>query len=92
MWSLTPVLDKECLKYTDIYLHGLLQSIGMLIIIPFLFSKKSRNNIFNVIKFKIDFLICLLIILSFLTSFIQLLALQYIYVAELESLKRSIGI
>ena len=26
IWSLTPVLDKECLKYTGVYLHGFLQS------------------------------------------------------------------
>ena len=34
----------------------------------------------------------LIIILGFLTAFIQLMALQYVFVAELESLKRGIGI
>ncbi len=92
IWSLTPVLDKECMKYTDLYLHGLLQAIGMLVVIPVLLIKKNTNIKLVNIKLNIKNISLSLIILSFLTSFMQLLALQYIFVAELESLKRSVGI
>ena len=30
-WSVTPVIDKICLKYTPINYHGLIQSLGMLL-------------------------------------------------------------
>ena len=40
IWSLTPVLDKECMKYTDIYLHGFIQSLGMLLFFPLIFIKQ----------------------------------------------------
>ena len=30
-WSITPVIDKICLKYTPINYHGLIQSLGMLL-------------------------------------------------------------
>ena len=40
IWSLTPVLDKECMKYSDIYLHGFIQSLGMLLFFPLIFIKQ----------------------------------------------------
>ena len=43
-------------------------------------------------KMDYDLIFFLIIILGFLTAFIQLMALQYVFVAELESLKRGIGI
>ena len=48
IWSLTPVLDKECLKYTDLYLHGFIQAIGMIVVLPLLlFNKKIAEDIFK---------------------------------------------
>ena len=43
-------------------------------------------------KMDYDLIFFLIIILGFLTAFIQLMALQHVFVAELESLKRGIGI
>ena len=92
IWSLTPVLDKECLKYTDLYLHGFLQSVGMLSILPFIFLNKQYNLSSITNKTRFDFIFYLIVALGFLTSLTQLTALQYVFVAELESLKRGIGI
>ena len=92
IWSLTPVLDKECLKYTGVYLHGFLQSFGMLLLFALIFlnSKKYKSTLMK--KTQYDIILFLIIILGFLTTFIQLVALQYVFVAELESLKRGVGI
>ena len=92
IWSLTPVLDKECLKYTGVYLHGFLQSFGMLLLFALIFlnSKKYKSTLMK--KTQYDIILFLIIILGFLTTFIQLVALKYVFVAELESLKRGVGI
>ena len=93
IWSLTPVLDKECLKHTDLYLHGFLQSSGMLFVV-FFFLYKNRLKVMK--NHNIDrkfFLVFIsLILISFLSAYFQLQALIFSLVAELESLKRSIGI
>ena len=47
----------------------------------------------NIIKkMHFDVILLFVIILGFLTTFIQLTALQFVFVAELESLKRGVGI
>ena len=92
IWSLTPVLDKECLKYTDLYMHGFLQALGMLILFPLIFFTTQQNLSMLSKKMHFDVILLFVIILGFLTTFIQLTALQFVFVAELESLKRGIGI
>ncbi len=92
IWSLTPVLDKECLKYTDVYLHGFLQALGMLVVFPLILYGKKQSIMIITRKMNIDSIFLLIIILGFLTTLIQLIALKFVYVAELESLKRGIGI
>lgn len=93
IWSLTPVLDKECMKYTDIYLHGFIQSFGMLVFFLFLFRKQVRVKTLSLYrKAEVNYLIAALVVLGFLSTFFQLLTLNYSLVAELESLKRSIGV
>ena len=89
IWSLTPVLDKQCLKYTDPYMHGFIQSAGMLIIIPIILNYKELKYNFN---FKTNILLIGLVLIGFLASLVQLIALKYNLVAVLESLKRGIGI
>ena len=42
IWSLTPVLDKLCLKNSSINIHGVIQSSGMIILLIFLSKKKRR--------------------------------------------------
>ena len=92
IWSLTTVLDKECLKYTDLYLHGFLQSFGMLLLFPLIFLNSKKYKPILMKKVHYDLIFLLIIILGFSTTYIQLMALQYVFVAELESLKRGIGI
>ena len=93
IWSLTPVLDKECMKYSDIYLHGFIQSFGMILFFPLIFRKQLRlKNLSLPKKIKVNYLILALIFLGFLSTFFQLYTLNYILVAELEALKRAIGI
>jgi drug/metabolite transporter (DMT)-like permease len=83
IWSLTPVLDKECMKYSDIYLHGFIQSLGMLLFFPLIFIKQINLKSLSLnIETKV----------SFLATFFQLYTLNHIFVAELEALKRAIGI
>ncbi len=92
IWSLTPVLDKECLKYTGLYLHGFLQSFGMLLLFSLIFLNSKKYKPILMKKMHYDLIFFLIIVLGFLTTYIQLVALQYVFVAELESLKRGIGI
>ena len=92
IWSLTPVLDKECLKYTDLYIHGFLQALGMLIVFPFVLLIRQHDIKDLITKPRFDYILYLVVILGFLTAFVQLIALQFVFVAELESLKRGIGI
>ena len=93
IWSLTPVLDKECMKYSDIYLHGFIQSLGMLLFFPLIFIKKINLKRLSLKKkIKVNFFILALVVVGFLSTFFQLFTLNHIFVAELEALKRSIGI
>ncbi len=91
IWSLTPVLDKKCLQYTDVYLHGYLQSIGWLIIILYFFLTK-KISLSNLINKNTNNLIAGIAIIGSVVSLIQLIALTYNMVPILESFKRSIGI
>ena len=50
IWSLTPVLDKICLEHSSINIHGLIQSLGMIILLIFLFRKNSNYEIVKVKK------------------------------------------
>ena len=92
IWSLTPVLDKECLKYTGVYLHGFLQSFGMLLLFPLILLNSKKYKLTLLENMHYDLIFFSIIILGFLTAFMQLIALQYVFVAELESFKRGIGI
>ena len=91
IWSLTPVLDKKCLQYTDVYLHGYFQSIGWLIIIPYFFLNK-KISLSNLANRNTKHLIAGIAIIGSVVSLTQLIALTYNMVPILESFKRSIGI
>jgi drug/metabolite transporter (DMT)-like permease len=93
IWSLTPVLDKECMTYSDIYLHGFIQSLGMLLFFPLIFIKQINLKSLSLHKeIRVNFFILALVVIGFLATFFQLFTLNHIFVAELEALKRSIGI
>mgnify|MGYP001192203912 FL=1 len=70
-------------------MHGFIQSAGMLIIVPIILNYKELKYNFN---FIINILLIGLVLIGFLASLVQLIALKYNLVAVLESLKRGIGI
>ena len=64
----------------------------MLLLFPLILLNSNKYKSTLMKKMDYDLIFFLIIILGFLTAFIQLMALQYVFVAELESLKRGIGI
>ena len=89
MWSITPVLDKLCLKNSSINIHGFIQSIGMLFFLIFLITKskdlqrealrKSWKTIFSTV------------LIGLIATILQFYAILNNYVPIMESIKRSIG-
>ena len=88
IWSLTPVLDKLCLQKSSINIHGLIQSIGLVILLTFLLKKK-RYQIFSLKKnWK---LILITIFTGIIATVLQFYAILFNYVPIMEAIKRSIG-
>ncbi len=88
-WSITPVLDKICLKHSSINMHGLVQSIGMIFFLVIL----SKNQIikFKEIKKKTIALVTLTVIIGTIATILQFYAILLNYVPIMEAVKRSIG-
>ena len=88
IWSLTPVLDKLCLQKSSINIHGLIQSLGLVILLTFLF-KKERYQIFSLKK---NWgLILITIFTGIIATVLQFYAILFNYVPIMEAIKRSIG-
>ena len=92
IWSAIPVLDKKSLNYTDIYMHGFLQSLlGFLFL--FFFIRHRGDQRITITKNKKSYItLILLIIVGFLASITQLFALTINLVPILEVVKRATGI
>ena len=89
IWSLTPVLDKLCLKNSSINIHGLIQSFGMAIALAFLLKKNSKAEIRSIKK---NWQIILLTIsMGTIATILQFYAILSNYVPIMESIKRSVG-
>ena len=89
IWSLTPVLDKLCLKNSSINIHGVIQSSGMIILLIFLSKKKGGYETVNMKKnWK---LILLTVLIGTTATILQFYAILSNYVPIMESIKRSIG-
>ena len=89
IWSLTPVLDKLCLKNSSINIHGLIQSFGMVIALAFLLKKNSKAEITSIRK---NWQILLLTIsIGTIATILQFYAILSSYVPIMESIKRSVG-
>ena len=89
IWSLTPVLDKLCLKNSSINIHGVIQSSGMIILLIFLSKKKGSYETVNMKKnWK---LILLTVLIGTTATILQFYAILSNYVPIMESIKRSIG-
>jgi len=65
----------------------------MLLFFPLIFIKQINLKSLSLHKeIRVNFFILALVVIGFLATFFQLFTLKHIFVAELEALKRSIGI
>ena len=88
-WSLTPILDKICLKHSSINIHGLIQSSFTLIIL--LFFSKSNFEIFSKLKIKSYIIIFITILVGTIATILQFYAILSNFVPIMESIKRATG-
>ena len=88
IWSLTPVLDKLCLKNSSINIHGFIQSFGLVILLTLLLRKESHE--INSLK-KNWKLILFTIFTGIIATVLQFYAILFNYVPVMEAIKRSIG-
>ncbi len=92
IWSMLPVLDKKSFYYTDIYLHGFLQSILGILFLFFFIKLPNKIKLINFNNRKEILILLLLIVISFLATITQFIALKINFVPILEVFKRAIGI
>ena len=89
LWSLTPIIDKICFKFSSINFHGLVQAIGIFLVL-FCFYKNSIQKDFQIIK-KNKLLILITVVIGTTATILQFLAIKLTYVSIMESIKRSFG-
>ena len=89
MWSITPVLDKICLKYSSINIHGFIQSVGIIFFLLFLLIKNTKNEILKIRNhWKI---ILFTVLIGVIATILQFFAILNNFVPIMESIKRSVG-
>jgi len=88
IWSLTPVLDKICLKNSSVNIHGFIQSLGMITLLIFLFKKDKVQTENTKKNWRI---ILLTVFIGSTATILQFYAILTNYVPIMESIKRSIG-
>ena len=88
IWSLTPVLDKICLKNSSINIHGFVQSLGMITLLIFLFKKDKVQTENTKKNWRI---ILLTVFIGSTATILQFYAILTNFVPIMESIKRSIG-
>ena len=88
IWSLTPVLDKLCLEHSSINFHGFIQSLGMIILLIFLFKKDKVQTLNTKKNLR---LILLTVCVGSTATILQFYAILTNYVPIMESIKRSVG-
>lgn len=87
-WSITPIIDKVCLNYTSVNVHGLIQSFGMLLFL-LIISRKELTNL-NKIN-KSSGLIIITLCVGTIATVLQFYAILENYVAIMEAIKRTLG-
>lgn len=88
IWSITPVLDKVCFKYSSINIHGLFQSIGMLFLLILL---NFKNINFSTVSKKKFHIIIISILIGTLATILQYVAIKLTLVPLMEIIKRTVG-
>ena len=87
-WSITPVIDKICLKYTPINYHGLFQSLGMLLALVSISVKEIKTLNFPL---RSSSLIIITLLIGTTATILQFYSILENYVPIMESIKRTIG-
>ena len=89
LWSLTPIFDKICFKYSSISLHGFIQASFMMLIFVILSLNTFRKELKKIKKnFKVLFLT---IFIGIIATILQFFAITLTLVPIMETLKRTIG-
>jgi len=88
IWSLTPVLDKLCLKNSSINIHGFIQSFGLVILLTSLLKREKHEIIGLKKNWK---LILITTFTGILATVLQFYAILFNYVPIMEAIKRSVG-
>ena len=87
-WSITPIIDKICLKYTPVNYHGLIQSFGMLLGLILISFKEIKNLNFPL---KSSGLILITLLIGTSATILQFYSILENFVPIMESIKRTIG-
>ena len=72
MWSLTPILDKICFKYSSMNIHGFIQSFGILIVL-IMINRESFFDDLQSIKGSF-FIICITMLVGTIATIFQFFA------------------
>ena len=88
-WSITPVLDKMCLKHSSINIHGFIQAFATFLIL-FLIAMKQLL-ILRELKTKYLNLIFFTVMIGTFATISQFYAILLNFVPIMESIKRAIG-
>ena len=88
IWSLTPVLDKLCLKNSSINIHGFIQSFGLVILLTSLLKREKHEIIGLKKNWK---LILITTFTGIIATVLQFYAILFNYVPIMEAIKRSVG-
>ena len=89
IWSLTPILDKICFKYSSMNIHGFIQSFGILIVLIMI----NRESFFDDLQSIREsfFIICITMLVGTIATIFQFFAISLTFVSIMESIKRSVG-
>ena len=89
MWSLTPILDKICFKYSSMNIHGFIQSLGILIVLVMVNKEGFFDNLQSIRES--FFVICITMLIGTIATILQFFAISLTFVSIMESIKRSVG-
>tara|TARA_X000000950_G_C13772694_1_gene601670 strand:+ start:90 stop:959 length:870 start_codon:yes stop_codon:yes gene_type:complete len=90
IWSVTPIIDKICFKYASFNIHGLIQALGMFLLLTIILIKKNKH--IEIRDLKENFrLFSFTMLVGTMATILQFIAITMSMVPIMESIKRSIG-
>ena len=91
IWSVTPIFDKLCFEYASFNIHGLIQAVGMFILL-LIYLVKRQQNLLNIGLLKENFkLFSFTMFVGTVATILQFIAISVTLVPIMESIKRSVG-